>query len=114
MKVFSSPTTQGRAWLLGLMVLFLACVPPGKGRTARAKYKEAQPLIDALELYHQTNQMYPDAVKELVPEYLPYLSDPFDYKKTEAGYALHFSYSGPGMNQCNYEPKTKWRCSGYF
>jgi hypothetical protein len=105
---------QEKRWLFIPLMLLLACVPPGKGRKAKAKYKEAQPLIDALEVYHRKTQGYPEDVKQLVPEYLPAVSNPFDYQKTETGYTLHFSYAGPGMNQCTYEPATRWRCRGYF
>jgi hypothetical protein len=100
--------------VLLLSVLLVACPPPGKGPKARANYQEAQPLIDALELYHQKTQQYPDSAQQLVPDYLPSVSNPFDYKKTEEGYSIHFSYTGPGMNHCTYQPKTKWQCSGYF
>ena len=103
-----------KAWLLVFIVALAACVPPGKGRKARAQYKEAQPLLDAIEAYHQKNQRYPDEPNQLVPDYLPYLSNTFFYKKTEDGFSLFFSYTGPGMNQCTYQPKTKWLCHGYF
>jgi len=116
---------------------------PGKGRKARAGFRAAAPVILALERFHKSHGQYPATLDELVPTYLPdttallvrgkvkplhsphaaataspqgnSLLGVFWYHQTGDTYDLSFQYTGPGMNSCSYDPKTKtWLSSGYY
>ena len=110
----------------GVAFLFGACwgaefPESGKVRLARAL---GEPVIDALEAYHEAHHSYPRTLTDLVPQYLtgpalhaPQTSPlgyPFGYEADSGGYELSVSYAGPGMNTCRFRPGAKWRCSGYF
>jgi hypothetical protein len=117
--------------------------PPGKGRQAKAGFRAAAPVILALEQFHKDHGSYPVGLNELVPRYLPdaaallvrgkveplhsprarssaesnensYL-DRFSYARDADGYRLSFSYTGPGMNTCEFDSRTKqWNSHGYY
>lgn len=93
--------------------------PPGQGAKAEAGYQACEPVIAALEQFGREKGQYPNSLDALVPAYLPLLPGPvngypIDYKKTDGGYSLTFSYEGPGMNRCTYTPQEEWDCSGYY
>ena len=93
--------------------------PPGIGEKAEQGYAISEPVIAALEQFKIDKGFYPDALTELVPEYLSAVPTKdeildFSYRKTEASFAFSFHYIGPGMNTCTYTPEEKWRCSGAF
>jgi hypothetical protein len=130
------PPWKGVAiWLSGCSSLLLyACVAfifgvcgggeigeSGKSRLARAY---GAPVIGALERYHHDRGAYPATLKELLGSYLPaedfvapeasVLEYPFEYRADSGTYQLLVRYTGPGMNECRYTPRTLWHCSGYF
>jgi hypothetical protein len=106
--------------VLGLLLCLplLGCPRPGQGRKAEKGYATCEPVIAALERYHQEKGAWPDSLEALVPDYLagvPALGGyPLKYQRAGEGYELQFSYTGPGVNRCTYTPESKWRCSGYF
>src|SRR5712691_9012095 len=82
--------------------------PPGKGWKAGAGYRDAKPIIAALEKFHADRGQYPADLQELVPIYLehpPYRR--FGYHCEGDRFGLQFSYTGPGMNHCCTIPKRK-------
>jgi hypothetical protein len=108
------------------LVAIAACFgpPPGKGTKPRRAYRNAPPVIAAIEQYHVARGYYPLALDSLVPEFLPRpaLLDPpaqehhpWEYRRDSTGYVLTFRYTGPGMNYCEYSSKDPhWHCHGYF
>lgn len=91
--------------------------PPGAGETAERGYALSAPVIAALSQFHDDKGFYPDALTELVPDYIatvPTKNDELDfsYTKTETSYKFSFHYIGPGMNTCTYTPEAQWDCSG--
>jgi hypothetical protein len=101
------------------------CNSPGKGAKAEAGYNNARPVIAALKRYHDRQNDYPPALRDLVPADLAEsawrtpegtgVSEFFEYKKSGSSYQLKFSYTGPGMNQCVYTPEAgKWECVGHY
>ena len=119
------------------------CSAPGKGRKARSGFRAAAPLILALEKFRETRGQYPATLEELVPTYLPDATallvrgkveplhspraassagsdassslDQFLYGRDTDGYRLSFSYTGPGMNTCVFDSRTKqWNSQGYY
>jgi hypothetical protein len=117
MRIFTS-------LFIGCAALFLvSCLssPPGKGRKAEAGYKAAAPIIAALEKFHENRGHYPAHLVELVPTYLSETNDllfggkGFAYRLDADTYVLSFSYTGPGMNECWFDSKTrKWEAHGYY
>ncbi|GAK58316.1 hypothetical protein U27_05290 [Candidatus Vecturithrix granuli] len=96
-----------------------ACPAPGEGKKAEHGYAVCQPIIEALERYHQENRSYPDTLDVLIPEYIEGIPEevhgyPILYNITEESYRLRFSYEQPGMNHCDYMPETGWKCYGYY
>ena len=93
--------------------------PPGVGEKAEQGYAISEPVIAALEQFKTDKGFYPDALAELVPEYLSAVPTKdevldFSYTRTDDSFAFSFHYLGPGMNTCTYTPEEKWRCSGAF
>ena len=95
--------------------------PPGVGVKAERGYAACNPIIDALEVYKETHRDYPTTLEELVPGLIAEVPTSVPgaeiwYEKTEAGYRLNFTYTGPGMNICTYSPEagTEWKCSGAY
>ena len=114
--------------------------PAGEGRKANAGYKAAVPVIAALEKFQRDHGRYPLNLNDLVPVYLPaeallshgglqptyspraaataegWDNDPrFGYTEDSDHYVLEFSYTGPGMNTCWYDSKTKqWNAHGHY
>jgi len=93
--------------------------PPGQGARAEQGYQVCEPVIIALNKYHETHGDYPIALETLIPDYLGQVPKevngyPIEYTKTESGYSLQFSYEGPGMNYCTYTPEKQWDCHGYY
>jgi hypothetical protein len=128
---------------LALCLTSCSWAAPGKGWKARAGYKAAAPVILALEKFHNDHGNYPANLGELVPVYLPNARelrvrgkakpvysprapapdpleayshfDEFGYRRDGDEYELSFSYTGPGMNHCWYNSKTKsWAAGGYY
>ncbi len=108
--------------LVATLGVLMGCTPPGKGPRAERGYRQAAPVIDALERFHQARGAYPDSLPQLVPAFLadsalrePHPGHPFEYARTAAGYALTFRYTGPGMNRCSWTAESRaWQCSGYY
>jgi hypothetical protein len=128
-------TTFATSLLVGSLAFCVtSCwTPAGKGRKAKEGYSAAVPVIAALDRFHEE-------LNELVPLYLPAealllhggiqpASSPraassaegwdirprFGYHQDGDAYDLSFSYTGPGMNQCWYDSKTKkWGAGGYY
>jgi len=93
--------------------------PPGVGEKAERGYAASEPVIAALEEFHEDHGQYPELVVYLVPDYLPVLwtgGDDLDYSYslTDESYSFSFHYIGPGMNTCTYKPDSGWHCSGAF
>jgi hypothetical protein len=115
-----------RIWvtLAALMLAMLACTtfdePPGEGKKAEEGYQLGATIIEALEAYHADLGEYPESLDALVPDYLDAVPSgtqiqEFRYMRTDASYLLSFSYTGPGMNNCDYTPEAgEWDCSGYY
>src|SRR5262245_24538693 len=87
--------------------------PPGVGEKAERGYQTCQPIIEALEAYQTQEGGYPATLEELRPRYVDEIPEevngyPLEYRKTEDGYSLEFSYEGPGMNHCTYTPAKGW------
>lgn len=117
------PLSIGASGFIILLLLSLnGCPPPGKGPRAERGYEAAAPVIDALERHLQERGAYPDSLPQLVPAFLPdsalrepHPGYPLRYRRTPDGYALTFRYTGPGMNECTWTPRSReWDCSGYF
>jgi hypothetical protein len=96
---------------------------PGEGDVAKRGYTAAQPVIDALEKYHQENQKYPDTWIKLAPKYIKELPKDgeglrynYMYIDDKDTYRIGFSYDGSGVlgiSECTYYSNTKsWSCSG--
>jgi hypothetical protein len=112
--------------ILGLSLLYLSmCSPPsGSGAEAESWYERTAPVISALDRYHAERGAYPESLQELVPRYLtatalsvlefgPNLG--LEYRPENTDYRLEFHYSGPGMNTCKYDLRSKrWNCHGYY
>jgi hypothetical protein len=113
-----------RVVLLAMTVTSMACGSidelPGEGAKAEEGYQLSEPIIAALESYHAPNGEYPDSLDALVPDYLTAIPsgeqiDELWYVRTDTSYTLSFSYTGPGMNACNYTPEAgEWACSGAY
>jgi hypothetical protein len=127
-----------RLYAACLALCITSCgIPAGKGRKAEAGYRAAAPVIAALETYHEKRGCYPADLHQLVPEFLPDdhallhrgrvqpLNSPgktafippreFGYQSLADDYILSFSYTGPGMNRCWYDSKTRtWSAHGYY
>ncbi len=93
--------------------------PPGQGARAEQGYQVCEPVITALNKYHETHGDYPTVLEMLIPDYLGQVPKevngyPIEYTKTETSYSLRFSYAGPGMNHCAYTPENRWDCYGYY
>ncbi len=94
--------------------------PLGTGPVADAAYAEAKPVIAALESFKAAKGHYPAKLVELVPAYVPRVppeSGPgtiFNFVPKGSSYQLSFSYEGPGMNNCAYEPGRTWSCRGHY
>jgi|SRR4051812_17732880 hypothetical protein len=106
--------------ILCFAAVVITCVscqtPPGEGWKARAGYRDAQPVITALEKFHADRRRYPADLQELIPAYLAHMpSRGFVYRGDGDSFWLQFSYTGPGMNHCSYDSQTrKWRARGYY
>ena len=86
---------------------------PGEGSKAEVFYAHAEPIINALDEFHNENGYYPESLSQLVPQYLTeYNWQDNSYKVNGGIYELWFSYQGPGINTCVYKPGSKWECSG--
>ena len=129
-------TTRLLAACLALCVT--SCwTPAGKGRKAEAGYRAAAPVIAALETFREKRGRYPTDLHQLVPEFLPDANallyrgrvqpvnapghtasvpeHEFGYNLDRDAYGLMFSYTGPGMNHCWYDSKTRsWSARGYY
>lgn len=112
-------------FLVIAFIVLLACnllstpEPPGVGEKANQGYAVCDPIIAALEQSHLKTGVYPEALMELVPDYLADVptevnDEPITYLRTGESYSLQFHYTGPGMNTCTYTPKDKWQCSGAY
>lgn len=93
--------------------------PPGEGVQARRGYEACEPVIAALEQYHDDHGGYPETLDALSPAYLEEIPQeangfPIEYERTAGSYTLEFSYLGPGMNHCTYTPEAGWDCYGYY
>lgn len=107
------------ALLIAACGLFAIDEPPGVGEKAERGYALSEPVIAALEQFKTDQGFYPEALAELVPEYItaiPQKDDllDFSYRLTDDGFAFSFHYIGPGMNTCTYTPEKKWQCSGAY
>ena len=112
--------------IIGLSLLYISTcgTPSGRGVRAESWYERTEPVITALDRYHAERGAYPDSLQELVPRYLTAtalsalkfgLDDGLEYRPGNADYRLEFHYSGPGMNTCRYDLRSKrWRCFGYY
>ncbi len=112
--------------VLGLLLLFLSvCGPPsGRGVRAESWYERTAPVISALDRYHAERGAYPESLQALVPRYLTAtalsalrfgLDHGLEYRPGNTDYRLEFHYSGPGMNTCKYDLRSKrWHCLGYY
>jgi hypothetical protein len=124
--------------MISLLLCLTSCwTPPGKGRKAEVGYREAAPVITALEKYHEKRGHYPTQLHELVPDFLPTAKsllyrgrvqplnapghtasipeEEFGYHLDGDSYVLMFSYTGPGMNHCWYDSNTRsWSARGYY
>jgi hypothetical protein len=92
---------------------------PGEGAKAEQGYRACQPIIAALQAYHDKEGVYPATLDALVPDYLGDVAQaanewPIEYRLTDTSYSLSFSYTGPGMNHCTYTPEAGWYCYGYY
>jgi len=93
---------------------------PGKGEIAEAWFKRCQPIIESLENYKARNHRYPDALPDLIPAYATAVPEEelkqgmLKYRRLEERYELSFTYYGPGVNHCAYQPGSKWVCGGYY
>lgn len=127
-----------RLFAIGLVLCLASCqTPVGTGRKAEAGYRAAVPVIAALERFHEKRGHYPSDLHELVPEFIPNArillyrgrvqpvnapgqtaSIPeaeFGYHLDGDAYDLTFSYTGPGMNHCWYDSRTRiWSARGYY
>lgn len=105
--------------------------PPGKGRKAETGFRAAAPIIAALNSYQAQRERYPAKLQQLVPRYIPSEADlwltserypvfndlvrGFEYTRDGDAFTLRFQYSGPGMNDCVYDSRSKkWKSSGYY
>jgi len=117
-RVSPFPVAVRLGTVLGTLLLG-GCPPPGRGCKAEAGYRRAAPVIAALDRYHQARGSYPQTLAELLPEWLP-PPPPEDLQYTRSGenYKLTFSYSGPGVNHCEYDSGSpaprSWQCHGYY
>lgn len=113
------------AKMLAAALLLGGCVlapPPGKGSQAEQGYAAAAPIIQSLKYFRANRGAYPDALDELVPDYLPSEpmllvsvkdpSRPFGYRRVDDGYELEFDDTGSGSSRCVYRPATDWHCVG--
>lgn len=111
-------------FLLIVVLALMACKlftvdPPGVGEKAELGYAVCDPIVNALEQYKTDKGTYPEAIEELLPEYLSEIptevnDQPIYYKIVEGSFTLSFHYVGPGMNTCTYTPEDKWHCSGAY
>jgi hypothetical protein len=106
--------------LLSILIIGLICFgchlygpPPGEGPKAERLFKEAAPIIDALEQYRSERGSYPKMIGELIPRYLHEMpSETFSYAPENESYILAFRYEGPGINSCVFSPGKGWHCTG--
>ncbi len=96
------------------------CEAPGEGEKAERGYSEAKPVIDALEKYFSDKKLYPNTLQDLIPNYIQTLPtkaplEALGYTSTGESYVLSFTYTGPGVNNCEWTSESKeWKCSGYY
>lgn len=109
---------------IAILILANACVveQPGEGQRAAIGYQMCDSIIKALEVFHKDSSYYPADLYALIPQYMQNIpSKASKYRlmyelpdSLDKSYALQFTYYGPGTNVCNYTPKTKWRCLGFY
>jgi hypothetical protein len=116
-----------------LLFCLSSCVEPapGHGPRAEAGYHAAAPIIDALDRFHRDHGRYPAKLAELSPKYVrdaaslqlfhsaerlhSNVREGFDYIREGDSYTLSFTYTGPGINRCWYDSKSKkWESKGYY
>lgn len=86
---------------------------------AQDSFVQYAPVISALEQYKKEHGDYPPLLNDLVPTYVPKITDrtngTLTYRKLEKAFSLEFTYFGPGANRCWYgTEEMKWKCTGYF
>lgn len=102
-----------------LLIAITGCnEAPGEGRKAEEGYRLAEPIIVALEQYHEDKGEYPASLEDLIPDYLDEIPsgewiEGFRYDQDQDSYALSFDYVGPCMNTCTYIPGKGWDCGGF-
>lgn len=106
--------------LNGCMLFDSLFDPPGKGQIAEEWFKRCRPIVESLENYKAGNHRYPDGLSDLVPDYATAIPEEelkqgtLQYQRQEERYELGFTYYGPGVNHCAYQPGSEWVCSGYY
>ena len=108
---------------LCLSLSLWSCCAPQECRPARIGFKLYTPIADALENYKTDHGSYPESLDVLIPLYLEKIPEHTDpnrptkalYKKNFEGFTLNFRYGGPGINNCEYNSKSKtWKCEGHY
>jgi hypothetical protein len=112
------------AALAAIAAMLAGCWPaPGVGPKADAGYQHAAPVIEALNAFYAARHVYPESLRQLVPEFLPdsALQRPPDwnwqrdlrYSGQPNAFELSFWYAGPGSNTCTYTSEAgQWKCGG--
>jgi hypothetical protein len=118
---FSLDDMRRLAWLVGLAACsFFGCETPGKGPVAEEGYRQAAPVIAAIDKFREQHGRYPGKLQELVPHYLSHVRQvaTFDSRRGNLQgfecyperdqYELAFIYySRSYENICMYHSNTK-------
>jgi hypothetical protein len=112
---------QRFVWVLGFAACGLvACETPGKGPVAEEGYRQAAPVIAAIDKFREDHGRYPIKLRELVPHYIPHVRQVaefnslrgdlqgFEYYPKQDRYGLNFVYyTSVYANTCCYDSHTK-------
>ena len=103
------------AIIVGGIAWFVTREKPGTGPKAQTGFAASAPLVAALQAYRDAHNVYPPALEDLVPDYLPSVPSAINghppvYQGHGSSYDLKFSYISPLPTSCTYTPERHWKC----
>lgn len=137
------PQYRSVALLLVLTFALGGCCDPGSCRTARMTFRALEPVTTRVADFTDRQGHPPARLEDAFPKGLPANlrplrpetpqrfqlglengtqriigygpKDPPDSMPDTGATQLNFSYSGPGMNRCNWaSDQRSWMCSGFY
>lgn len=99
---------------------------PSRCPEARSGQERLHDLVAALDAYALDHEgAYPERIQAVHPHYLDRWPDCpewaearcatwWQYDRSDSLYTVRFTWFGPGVNGCTYQPGQSWRCGGYY